>query len=80
MDGARALISCRLEEAKDFKPQAGLSAGLDQGSSTNGARSQRAALRHLELHHRGAALYAMAGVKPADVDVVRPTRTLPAAC
>ena len=56
-DGAAALIIVPAEEAKDFKHKPAYLLGSAQGSEhRNGARgAQRAALRHLELHHGGAA-------------------------
>ena len=64
-------------------PAAGLPAGLGAGLgvSQRRARPQRAALRHLELHHRGAAALRHGGRRsPPTSTWCRATRTSPAAC
>ena len=82
-DGAAALIIVPAEQAQGLQANAGLPAGLGAGLgvSQRRARPQRAALRHLELHHGGAAALRHGGREARATSTwCRATRTSPAAC
>lgn len=72
-DGAAALIVVPAEQAKDFKHKPAYLLGAAQGSEhRNGARVHNAPLYATSSFTTVAPqLYAMAGVKPAEVDVVQ---------
>src|SRR6478735_12149372 len=72
-DGAAALILVPAEEARDFRHPPAYLLGSAQGSEyRNGARGHNAPLYATSSFTTVAPqLYDMAGVKPADVDVVQ---------
>ena len=72
-DGAAALILVPAEEARDFKHKPAYLLGSAQGSEyRNGARGHNAPLYATSSFTTVAPqLYDMAGVKPADIDVVQ---------
>jgi acetyl-CoA acetyltransferase len=72
-DGAAAVIVVSAERARDLRPRPAYLLGVAQGSEhRNAARGHNAPLYATSSFTTVAPrLYAMAGVKPADVDVVQ---------